>query len=61
MRSAGVSDAAIADALHVCYLFDTINRVANALGFDWRSDADRMKLARGLNRIRYHVPDFLLR
>jgi alkylhydroperoxidase family enzyme len=33
-RSAGVSDAALADALHVCALFNTIVRIADGLGFD---------------------------
>lgn len=59
-RVAGLSKAAIADALYVCYLFNAINRLANAFDFRWQTDADRMKLARGLNRIRYHVPGFLL-
>jgi hypothetical protein len=31
------------------------------MDFSWHTDADRMKLARGLNRIRYHPPQFLLR
>ncbi len=61
VRAAGVSDAAIADALYVCFIFNTINRLANALDFRWETDADRMKLAASLNRIRYHVPEFLLR
>lgn len=61
VRAAGVSDAAIADALHVCFLFNVVNRLANALDFQWQTDVDRMKLAAGLNRIRYHVPEFLLR
>jgi hypothetical protein len=32
-RDAGASDEAIADALHVCALFNTIDRIADALGF----------------------------
>jgi hypothetical protein len=55
-----VSDEAIADALYVCFLFNTINRIANAMDFRWNSEADRMKLAAGLNRIGYHTPEFLL-
>jgi hypothetical protein len=34
VRRAGVSDAAIADAIHVGALFNVINRCADALGFE---------------------------
>lgn len=34
VRAAGVSDAAITDAIYVCFLFNVIDRVADALGFD---------------------------
>ncbi len=34
LRAAGVSDEALADALYVCALFNLIDRVADALGFD---------------------------
>jgi alkylhydroperoxidase family enzyme len=33
VRAAGVSDEAIQDALHVCYLFSIYTRMADALGF----------------------------
>jgi len=33
VRRTGVSDEAIADALHVCALFNVIDRIADALGF----------------------------
>jgi hypothetical protein len=55
-----VSDDAITDAIYVSFLFATINRIANALDFERETDADRLKLAAGLNRIRYHVPELLL-
>lgn len=61
VQEAGVSDTAIADALYVCFLFNTINRIANAMDFRWNTDVDRMRLAAGLNRIRYQTPEFLLR
>jgi alkylhydroperoxidase family enzyme len=61
VRDAGVPDSAILDALYVCYFFNAINRIANAFGFDWDTDADRRKLAEGLDRIGYHVPEFFLR
>lgn len=38
MRTAGVSDEAIADAISVCALFNIIDRVADALGFDVPKD-----------------------
>jgi hypothetical protein len=60
-RAARVSDAAIIDALYLCFLFNTVNRLANAFGYGWEADADRLKLAAMLNRIRYRVPRFLLR
>ena len=34
LRAAGVSDEAIEDALAVVLLFDLVNRVADALGFE---------------------------
>jgi uncharacterized peroxidase-related enzyme len=61
VRVAGVSDAAIVHALYLCFLFNTVNRLANAFGYSWETDADRQKLAIMLNRIRYRVPQFLLR
>lgn len=33
MRAAGVSDAAIEDAIWVCFNFNLIDRIADALGF----------------------------
>lgn len=38
LRAAGLSHEEIEDAIHVCALFNVINRVADALGFD-ESDA----------------------
>jgi len=34
VRQAGVSDAALVDAIHVCALFNMIVRLADALGWD---------------------------
>ncbi len=34
VRAAGVSDEAIEDAIHVCALFNIIDRMADSLGFD---------------------------
>ena len=38
-RALGVTDEAIVDALHVAYLFNIINRMADALRFEIGSDA----------------------
>jgi uncharacterized peroxidase-related enzyme len=59
--AAGVSAAEIEDALYVAFAFNAINRLANAFGFDWATEADRRRLAAGLNRMRYHVPGIVLR
>ncbi len=61
LRAAGVSDAAIMDALYVCFLFNAVNRMANALGYNWDTEADALKIAAILNRTGYRLPDFLLR
>jgi uncharacterized peroxidase-related enzyme len=61
VRAAGVSDNAIADVLYVGFLFNLINRLANAFGFEWGDEATAAKIAAVLNRVSYKVPDFLLR
>jgi uncharacterized peroxidase-related enzyme len=38
LRAAGLTDEEIADAIHVCAIFNVINRVADSLGFE---QADR--------------------
>jgi len=52
LRAAGVSDAAIEDAIHVCALFNIYTRLADSLGFDIPSQeafarAAEMLLKRG--------------
>ena len=44
LRAAGLGDEEIADAIHVCALFNVINRVADSLGFEL---ADRNGYERG--------------
>ena len=60
-RGAGVDDAALAEAAYVALVFNTINRVADALGFSYRSDGDRVRGARILRRSGYRLPGILLR
>ena len=38
LRAVGLSDAAIEDAIHVTALFNIIDRIADALGFDIPSE-----------------------
>ena len=60
-RRAGLSTAEIDDALHVQFLFNVINRVANALGYEWSTEADELASIRVLHRLGYRLPRLLLR
>jgi len=44
LRAAGLTDEEIEDAIHVCALFNVINRVADSLGFD-EADAKGYQIA----------------
>ena len=48
LRAAGVTDAAIEDAIRVCTLFSTITRIADALSFDLPTPEGYMASARTL-------------
>ena len=48
VRRNGVSDEAIRDAIHVCALFNIIDRVADAMGFSIPTDKE---FARGAKRL----------
>ena len=61
VRAVGVSDEAIVDAIHVCFLFSLVNRLANAFGYDYGTEDEALKAATVLKRVNYMVPDFLLR
>ena len=60
-RDSGVDDAALVEALYVAYVFNVINRIADALDFGYRSDRDRVRGARILRRNGYRLPSWLLR
>jgi alkylhydroperoxidase family enzyme len=56
MRSAGLNDKAIEEAIYVCFLFSVMDRLADAFGFDMHSPGDfqrggRMLLSRGYKRL----------
>jgi len=61
VRAAGVPDDAIVDALHVALIFNTVNRMANALGWSWDSDRHVRIAAAAIHRINYRLPGFVLR
>lgn len=48
VRAAGVSDAALDDAIAVCAAFNMINRMADALGFRLHDPASYRKMGAGL-------------
>lgn len=60
LKAAGLSEAAIVDGLNVCFLFNTVNRLANAFGYDWGNEANARRGAKFLNRAGYRIPQFLL-
>ena len=60
-HAAGVEQDALAEAIYVAFMFNTINRVADALGFEHRSDRGRRRGAEVLRRLGYRLPTLLLR
>lgn len=61
VRQAGVPDEAIVDALHVCLIFNTVNRMANAFEWTWNSDEHVRVAAKVIHRISYRLPGFAIR
>lgn len=60
-RAAGVPDQAIADVFAIGLIFDCINRVANAMDFEWVSDRHARVGARVIHLVKYRMPGVLLR
>ncbi|HEX4961451.1 MAG TPA: hypothetical protein VF173_11475 [Thermoanaerobaculia bacterium] len=54
LREAGLSDEEIESALHVCTLFNVINRVADSLGFETTDRIGYDKSARRLLSVGYN-------
>jgi uncharacterized peroxidase-related enzyme len=61
VRAEGVSDEAISDVLYLAFVFNLVNRLADALGFAWTSESEAAAGAKMLDRIGYKIPEFLLR
>jgi alkylhydroperoxidase family enzyme len=53
LRSTGVSDQAIADAVYVCFLFSVMDRLADAFDFEMHSATDFRKGGRMLYYLGY--------
>lgn len=60
MRAKGISNNAIMDAMHVGFLFNLVNRLANALDYNYGTEDDALKAATIINRFQYNMPKFLL-
>jgi alkylhydroperoxidase family enzyme len=56
VRQAGVSNAALRDAVYVCALFNTIDRISDALDFAVLSTDGFRKAAKLLLRFGYNPP-----
>jgi uncharacterized peroxidase-related enzyme len=61
VRGTGVSDDELAEAIYIAFMFNTINRVADALGFEHRTETSRKRGATILRRGGYRIPRFLMR
>lgn len=56
LRAAGLTDEAIADAIHLCAQFNLINRLADTLGWDMPTSEDVLRSARMLLKMGYLPP-----
>lgn len=53
LREAGLSDEEIADAIHVCAIFNLINRLADAMGWEAQNEVAIHRFADLLLKIGY--------
>lgn len=61
VRASGVPNAAIVDAMHVNFVFNTVNRLANAFDWGWDSERHVRTGAKAIHVFRYRLPGFALR
>jgi hypothetical protein len=54
--SAGVSEDAVRDAVYVCFAFNLIDRVSDALGFDLMDEQQYRRGAQVLLKVGYQLP-----
>jgi hypothetical protein len=54
--SAGVSEDAVRDAIYVCFAFNLIDRVSDALGFGLMDEKGYRRGAQVLLRVGYRLP-----
>lgn len=55
MRDAGVSDAAIEDAMYVCFCFNVLTRLADAFDFEIITPTQFEKSAKGMLKFGYEI------
>ena len=55
-RAAGLTEQSIYEALHVCFAFNLIDRVSDALGFDLMDEKGYRRGAQLLLRVGYKLP-----
>jgi hypothetical protein len=54
--NAGVSEDAVKDAVYICFAFNLIDRVSDALGFDLMDEKGYRRGAKVLLRVGYKLP-----
>lgn len=55
LKAAGVSDNAIREATYVCFLFNVLDRVADALDFTLPTEEEARKIGRVTYRLGYGI------
>jgi uncharacterized peroxidase-related enzyme len=55
LRAVGLSDAAIREAIYVCFLFNVLNRLSAALQFEMPSKAGIRRIGQAAHRLGYAI------